>query len=118
MEGFEIMTMANDYTDTLKRIKDIEETSSRELAQRKKSLEDGLHRLEEEDARSIATAREEADAYVSKQLDQTRSAAQTEADKVIASARTKSKEVASKRLDKSNFKKIIDESLLAEFREV
>jgi vacuolar-type H+-ATPase subunit H len=110
--------MANDYTDTLKRIKDIEETSSRELANKKKSLEDELHHLQEDATKSIATAKEEAEAYVAKQADDARSAAQVDADNVLASARKESEAVAAKRLDRKDFRKIVDEMLLAEFKEV
>jgi vacuolar-type H+-ATPase subunit H len=111
------MTMENDYTGTLKRIKEIEEASSTELAQTKKSLEDEFRRLEEESTKSIEIAREQSEADVAKQVEEARSSAQSEADKMLASARKESEIIAARKLDRKDLKKIIDEIILAEFKE-
>jgi len=111
------MSTQNDYTDTLKRIKGIEEQSSAELEQTKKSLEDELRRLEEEYAKSIEAAREKAEKDQASQVEVARIAAQLDANQVLASAQKGSSEIASKKLDHKDLKKLIDDVVLAEFRE-
>jgi vacuolar-type H+-ATPase subunit H len=112
------MTVENEYTDTLKRIKEIEETSSLELAQRKKSLEDELRHLEEDAAKALEAARAQADLDLAEQVETARSSTQLEADKVLASAQKGSDAIMAKKLDKKDFKKVIDDIVLAEFKEV
>ena len=45
--------MSTDYTETLKKIKETEEATSREILERRKQLEEELRKLEEESAADI-----------------------------------------------------------------
>jgi vacuolar-type H+-ATPase subunit H len=111
-----MMAMSTDYTQTLKSIKEAEETSAREIAEKKKSVAEKLQNLEVEANKSIAAAKEEAEAYVAEQVENARSLAQVEADKLIASTKKDAQKVASKKLEKTAFKKIIEDTLLSEFK--
>ena len=110
------MDASTEYTDTLKRIKEIEQEGARGLSERKKQLEEELQRLEEESAKSIAAARAESDDYVAKQVAQARDAAQREAEATLSSTAKQAHAVAQKRLDKRSLTKISEE-ILSEFRE-
>ncbi|MGA2664466.1 MAG: hypothetical protein ABSF83_05950 [Nitrososphaerales archaeon] len=110
------MAASTDYTDTLKKIKETEEQGARELAERKKALEEELHRLEEESASSIAAARAEADEYVAKEAASARAAAELEAQKALGATAKEAEAVASKKLDKRALAKIAD-GILSGFEE-
>jgi vacuolar-type H+-ATPase subunit H len=110
------MTMSNDYTDTLRRIKDTEEASAREVADRRKALEEELRHLEEESMGSIAAAKQQAELYVSRQVEDARTSSQVQAEKALQDAAKESEKIASKKLDKKDLKKVVDELLFAEFR--
>jgi vacuolar-type H+-ATPase subunit H len=110
------MTMSNDYTETLRRIKDTEEASAREVAERRKALEEELRRLEEESMASIAMAKQQAELYVTTQVEDAKTSSQAEATKVLADATIESARIASKRLEKKDIKKVLDGLLFTEFR--
>ncbi len=110
------MAMSTDYTQTLKSIKEAEETSAREIAEKKKVLAEKLQILEVEANKSIASAKDESEAYVAKQVEQARASAQVDAEKLIASTKKDAEKVAVKKLEKTAFKKIIEETLLSEFK--
>jgi len=110
------MAASTEYTDTLKKIKETEQQTVKELAERKKALEDELRKLEEESAKSIASARAEADEFVEKEVDAARASAQAEADRMLAEAGRQAAAVAQKKVDKKALSKTVDE-ILAEFRE-
>ena len=79
------MDASTEYTDTLKKIKEIEQEGAKGLSERRKQLEEELQRLEDESAKSIAAARAESDDYVAKQIAQARDAAQGEAEAALSS---------------------------------
>jgi vacuolar-type H+-ATPase subunit H len=110
--------MSTNYADTLKRIKDAEEASNREVAEKKKSLEAGLHEVEREADESIEATKKEAELYVTREADQARQLAQKSADDLLASTRRKADGVASRKLDKKEFRRIIDDIVLSEFKSV
>jgi len=110
------MAMSTDYTQTLKSIKEAEETSAREIAEKKKALAQKLQNLEVEANKSIASAKEEAEAYLTKQVELARASAQVDAEELIASTKKDAEKVAAKKLEKTTFKKIIEETLLSEFK--
>ncbi len=111
------MSTQNEYTDTLKQIKEIEEAGAKELIDAKKTMEAEVHALEEESARSIAATRERADVTVATEVDQARREAQAEANEAFGAAQKESDKVMLRKLDKKDLKKVIDEIILAEFRE-
>lgn len=108
--------MSTNYTDTLKRIKDAEDASNREVAEKKKSLEAELHEIERVADESIETAKKEAELYVTKEVDLARDAEQKKAEALLESTRRKSEEIVSKRLDRKEFRKIADEIVFSEFK--
>lgn len=107
--------MSTNYTDTLKRIKEAEETSNREVAEKKKSLEAELHELEQVADESIELAKKDAELYVTKETDSARESAEEEAASNLSLAKKRADGIASKRLDKKEFRQIIDEILFSEF---
>lgn len=109
--------MSTNYAETLKRIKDAEEASNREVAEKKKSLEAELHEIEGESDESIELAKKDAELYVTKETDDAKQAAQKDADALLQATERRADEVASKKLDKKEFRRIIDDIILSEFKE-
>jgi vacuolar-type H+-ATPase subunit H len=105
-----------DYSQTLKNIKDAEEVSSKEIAEKKRLLADELQRMQEEAAKSTAAAKAEAEAYEMAEVEKARSAAQVQAGKLVASTAKEAESIATKRLDETELKNIIEEILLSEFK--
>jgi len=108
--------MSTDYTDTLKKIKETEEATSREILERRKALEEELRRMEAESANSIAQAKAQADAYTAAEVEKARKSSQGKADALLATTYKQAKEVSAKRLDKAQLRKIIDKTILSEFK--
>ena len=108
--------MSTNYTDTLKRIKDAEEASNREVAEKKKSLETELHDLEQAADASIEAAKNEAQLYITKEVDAARGSAQERADALLESTSKKADDIAIEKLDRKEFRKIIDETIFSEFK--
>jgi vacuolar-type H+-ATPase subunit H len=109
--------MSTNYTDTLKRIKDAEEASNREVSEKKKSLEAELHDIERVADQSIEVAKKEAEIYVTNEVDAAKETAQKEADALLSSTRKKADEIASRKLEKKEFRRITDDTVLSEFKE-
>jgi vacuolar-type H+-ATPase subunit H len=109
--------MSTNYTDTLKRIKEAEESSNREVAEKKKSLEAELHDIELAADESIEVAKKDAELYVTKEVEAAKDSAQKEADDLSSSAVKKAEQIASKKLDKKQFNRIIDQIVFSEFKE-
>ena len=108
--------MSTDYTETLKRIKDTEEATSREILERRKQLEEELRKLEEESAAEIAEAKMQGESHVSTEVEKARDAAQSKADSLLATSGKQAKDVSAKKLDKAQLRKIIDKTILSEFK--
>ena len=108
--------MSTDYTETLKKIKETEETTGRELFEKRKALEEELRSMEETAAASVAEAKKTAEALVAAEVEKARKAAQKEADALLAKASKEAKEVAARKLDKAGLRKIIDQTILSEFK--
>jgi vacuolar-type H+-ATPase subunit H len=108
--------MSTNYADTLKRIKEAEETSNREVAEKKKSLEAELHEIERLADESIELIKKEAELSVTHEVEDARQSAETDADGMLASSRRKAEEVASRRLEKKEFRRVIDDMVLSEFK--
>ena len=108
--------MSTDYAETLKKIKDAEEAGSREVAERKKSLEAELLTKEQAADRSIEDARKGAEEYVASETESAHDSAQREADALLASTQKKADGVSSKKLSEKELRKIIDEVLFSEFQ--
>ena len=107
---------SSEYTDTLKKIKETEQQGAKELAERKKVLEEELRRLEDESSRSIEAARAEAEAYEADEVSRARASAQAEAETTLASTAKEASAISQKKLDKRALTKIAEE-ILSEFRE-
>ena len=107
--------MSTDYTETLKKIKETEEASSREVLEKRKSLEAELQALESESAASIAEAKRQAEAHIADEVENARKSAQKSADALATKTAKEANAVAAKRLDKKELKKIIDNKLFSEF---
>jgi vacuolar-type H+-ATPase subunit H len=108
--------MSTNYADTLKRIKEAEETSNREVAEKKKSLEAGLHENERLADESIELTKKEAELYVTHEVEDARQSAQTDADGMLASSKRKADEIASRTLEKKEFRRVIEDIVLSEFK--
>jgi vacuolar-type H+-ATPase subunit H len=108
--------MSTDYTETLKKIKETEEATSREILERRKALEGELRNMEAESANSIAQAKAQGEAYIAAEVEKARESAQTGADALLATTEKEAKVVATKKLDKKDLKKIIDNTLFSEFK--
>lgn len=108
--------MSTNYTDTLKKIKEAEEASNREVTEKKKALEAELHDIEQVADKSIEVAKKEAELYATKEIDTAKESAQKEADALLDSTRKNAEEIASQKLDKKEFRKIIEEILFSEFK--
>jgi vacuolar-type H+-ATPase subunit H len=108
--------MSTSYTDTLKRIKDAEEASNREVSEKKRALEAELHDMEQVADKSIEIAKSQAELYVTKEVEEARTLAQQEANSLLDSTTKKAEDIASRRLDRKEFRKIIDEILFSEFK--
>jgi vacuolar-type H+-ATPase subunit H len=108
--------MSTDYTETLKKIKETEEATSREILERRKALEEDLRNLESESAAEIAAAKKEAESHVASEVEKARKAAQQKADTLLAATNKESKEISAKTLDKATLRKIIDKTILSEFK--
>lgn len=110
------MSTTTEYTQALKSIKDAEEESSKEIAEKKRKIAEELQVVQGEYEKSILAAKTEAESYISQETEKAKGAAEAEAEKLLASAAKEAKGIAARRLDKKVFKKIIDEILLAEFK--
>jgi vacuolar-type H+-ATPase subunit H len=108
--------LSTNYTETLKRIKDAEEASNREVAEKKKSLEAELLTLEQAADKSIEAARKDAELYVERAAETAREAAQGEADALLSTAQKNAQELSSKRLGKKELGKIADGIVFSEFK--
>jgi vacuolar-type H+-ATPase subunit H len=108
--------LSTNYTDTLKRIKDAEEASNREVAEKKKSLEAELLGIEEAADKSIEAASTEAEFSVEKAGETARETAQEQADAILVSALKSAQETSSRRLGKKELTKIADGIFFAEFK--
>ena len=60
--------MSTDYTETLKKIKETEETTGRELLEKRKALEEELRSVEETAEDSIAEEKNMAEALVAAEV--------------------------------------------------
>ena len=108
--------MSNDYTETLKKIKETEEATSREILEKRKALEEELRHLEEASAVSIAEEKKKGEALVASEVENARKSAQKKADVLLASTSKEAKEIAAKKLDKAALRNIIDKTILSEFK--
>ena len=108
--------MSTDYTETLKKIKETEESTSREILERRKQLEEELRKLEEGSAAEIAEAKMQAESHVASEVEKAHKAAQTKADALFATSGKQAKEESAKKLDKAQLRKIIDKTILSEFK--
>jgi vacuolar-type H+-ATPase subunit H len=108
--------LSTSYTDTLKKIKDAEEASNREVSERKKALEAELMAIEQSADKSIGDAKMAAEQYVASETEKAKAEAQMEADALLASAKSNADGVASKKLDKRELRKILDEIVFSEFK--
>jgi vacuolar-type H+-ATPase subunit H len=108
--------LSTDYTETLKKIKDTEEAASREVLEKRKALEEELRRMEDAAAQSIAEAKRKGEALIADEVDKAAKAAQTQADAMVSATEKESQQTAGKKLDKASLKKIVDGTILAEFK--
>jgi vacuolar-type H+-ATPase subunit H len=108
--------MSTDYTETLKKIKETEETTSREILERRKALEEELRKLEAESAAEIAEAKHQAEFHVASEVEKARKASQERADALLSTTNKEAKAVSAKKLDKVALRKIIDKTILSEFK--
>ena len=110
------MHLSTDYTETLKKIKETEEASSREILERRKALEEELRGLEAESSAAIAEAKKRADAHIAEEVEKAHKSAQKGAETLATKTTKEANALASKKLDKKDLKKIMDETLFSEFK--
>ena len=101
-------SQTTDYSQTLKAIKDAEEQTNRELAERRKHLEDQLQKVRQESENEIATARSEAERYIAEQVEKVRASAQQDIQILVESREKEAEKIKSRRLTDSEIRKIID----------
>ena len=111
-----MIMMSTDYTEALKTIKEAEGASSSAIAERKKKLAEQLEWAKEQAAKDIAAANAAAEAYVAKEVENAKSAAEANSKMLVASTVKDADRVASKKVTKTEFKKIIEDTLLSEFK--
>lgn len=109
------LAMSN-YTETLKRIKDAEEASNREVAEKKKSLEAELHDLEKVSDESIEVAKKDADLYVTNEVEAARELAQKDAEALLGSSRRQADTIASRKLTKRELQQAVSDIVFSEFK--
>jgi vacuolar-type H+-ATPase subunit H len=107
--------MSQDYTETLKRIKETEEASSREILERRKALEADLRSLEEQASVTIDEAKRRGEALVADEVSKAVRAAEKEAQSSLTSSEQESKKTSAKKLNKASLDKIAETIILAEF---
>ena len=110
------MPLSTDYTETLKKIKETEEASSREVLERRKALEEQLRGLEAQPATSLAEAKKRADEHIAQEVEKARKAAEKESTALSAKTGKEADALAAKKLDKKDLKKIIQDTLFSEFK--
>ncbi|MDG6905614.1 MAG: hypothetical protein JRN20_07510 [Nitrososphaerota archaeon] len=108
--------MSTDYTQTLKAIKEAEEASGNAVAERKKKLAEQLELAKEQASKDLATAKAASEEYIAKEVEKARSAAEADSKVLTASTVKDAEKVAERKLGKTEFKKIIEDTLLAEFQ--
>ena len=108
--------MSTDYTDTLKKIKETEEASSREILERRKALEEGSAPWRRTRQPPSPTPRSAATSTWRRRSRRPERPRQKGADALLAKTAKEASVVASKKLDKKDLKKIIDNSLFSEFK--
>jgi vacuolar-type H+-ATPase subunit H len=108
--------MSTDYTETLKKIKATEEATSREILERRKALEDELRKLEEGSAAEIAEAKKQAEFHIVSEVENARKASQERADALLSTTYKEAKSISAKKLDKAALRKIIDKTIISEFK--
>ena len=108
--------MSTDYTETLKKIKETEESTSRKLLERRKALEEELRKLEEESTAEIAEAKNQAEFHIASEVERARKAAQAKADALLSTTNKEAKAISARKLDKAALRKIIDNTTLSEFK--
>jgi vacuolar-type H+-ATPase subunit H len=108
--------MSTDYTETLKKIKETEEATSREILERRKALEEELRKLESESAAEIVEAKKQAEFQVASEAEKARKTAQERADALLSTTYNEAKEISARKLDKAALQKIIDNTILSEFK--
>jgi vacuolar-type H+-ATPase subunit H len=109
------MTVSNDYTQTLKAIKDAEEASANALAEKKKLLVAQLEAAQEQASKDVAAAKAAAEEYIAKEVEIARASAEAKAKLLVASTQEEAESIAAKKLGKTQLDKIIEDILLSEF---
>ena len=110
------MSTTAQYTQALKSIKDADEKSGLEIAEKKRKLAEELQAVQDESEKSILAAKAEGESSISMEIEKARRSAQSEADKLLASTSKEAEKTASTKIDDKVLKKMINDILLAEFR--
>ena len=100
----------------MKKIKEAEEASNREIAEKRKALEAELLKLENETDKAIADAKVAADAYVAAETERARRAAQDRADAILTATRREADALSAKSLSEKRLREIVDEVLFSDFK--
>ena len=106
-----------EYAETLKTIKEREEATNREIAEKKKYLDAELQRIQDENSRAITQAKKDAEIHVAQEVDKEKSKAEQQAAKLVESAGKEAEKIVSKKLRDSELKRIVDSVLLSEFQD-
>jgi hypothetical protein len=72
--------------------------------------------LEEESAAEIAEAKMQGESHVASEVERARKTADAKADALLATSGKQAKEVSAEKLDKAQLRKIIDKTILSEFK--
>jgi vacuolar-type H+-ATPase subunit H len=110
-----MIELSTDYTQTLKSIKDAEESSSKTIDERKKMLAESLEKARAQSDIEITSVKAQAEALVADEIAVVRKAAEADSKKLIESTVTQAQAISRKKIAKSGLKKIIEETLLSEF---
>lgn len=110
-----MIELSADYTQTLKSIKDAEESSSKAIEERKKALAESLEKTRLQSEAEIALAKQQAEKIIADEVEAARKAAEADSKKIVESTTAQAQSIARKKISKAALKKIIEETLLSEF---
>lgn len=101
------MATAEKYVSSLKQIKEAEESAQKEVEEQKKKLSADFKKFEANVREAIDAAKSDGEKLVESSIEQSRTKATAETEKIIADAESKAKTIST-RIDTKTVQEIID----------
>ena len=95
------------YIDSLKKIKEVEENAQKEIENHRKEISEKISQLDPDLKKAIALANTEGEKLVELNIEQSRKKATAETEKIIEEAKTKAENISSQIMPQ-NTKEVID----------